>query len=52
MLAAHYSFLSLKKGKRAFSLRLNEPSHDNLGPLGRNNHPWKKRKKKQINAHP
>ena len=35
---------SLKKGTRTFNFRLNEPSRDNLGPMGRHDHPWEEKK--------
>ena len=38
-------FWSVKKGTRTFNFRSNEPSHDNLGPLGRYDHPWEKKTK-------
>ena len=50
-LVALQFFWSLKKGTRNFHFRYNEHSHNILGPLGRYDHPWKKKQKKkqQIN---
>ena len=36
-------FWSLRKGTRTFNFRSNEPSRKILGPLFRNDQPWKKK---------
>ena len=48
-LGAFQLFWSLKKGTRTFNFRQNEPFRNILGPLGRYDHPWGKKKQKQTN---
>ena len=42
-LVALWFHRSLKKGPRTFNFRSNEPCPDNLGPLGKYDHPWGKK---------
>ena len=50
-LGALQFFWSLKKATRTLHFRYNEPSYKILGPLGRYDHPWEKKNKKQTNKH-
>ena len=49
-LGALQFFWSLKKGTRTFHFGSNEPSRKILGPLGRYDHPWKKKTKTNKHA--